>query len=66
MRQVDFLYHIRRYNTMKSKVYCERCDTVLDSREEYDRHMELTHSGVSCETCAVDAFISKVARFFKK
>ena len=48
-----------------SKVYCEKCDIVFDSRSEFDKHFE-RHSGVVCESCPIDTAISKIFGFFKK
>ena len=48
-----------------SKVYCEKCDTVFNSRSEFEKHLE-KHSGVVCESCPIDTAISKIVGFFKK
>lgn len=49
---------------MSAKVYCERCDSVFESREKFERHMDTVHSGVSCETCVIDVAISKIRGLF--
>ena len=51
---------------MAAKVYCERCDSVFESREKFERHMESVHSGTACEVCVIDAAISRILGFFKK
>jgi uncharacterized C2H2 Zn-finger protein len=49
-----------------SKVYCDKCDIVFDSQDEFDKHNE-KHSGVmASESCPIDTMISKFARLFKK
>ncbi len=48
-----------------SKVYCERCDIVFESRSEFEKHID-RHSGVTCESCPLDTAISKIFGFFKK
>ena len=48
-----------------SKVYCEKCDIVFDSRSEFEKHLK-SHSGVMCESCPIDTAISKIFGFFKK
>ena len=48
-----------------SKVYCEECDTVFNSRYDYDKHRERHSGGMACESCPIDAVVSKLARLFK-
>lgn len=48
------------------KVYCPKCDVVFDSREEFNRHLPDHSSAVGCETCPIDAAISKLISLFKK
>jgi uncharacterized C2H2 Zn-finger protein len=49
-----------------SKVYCEKCDIVFDSRNEFDKHFE-KHSGkVSSEMCPIDTAAEKLWKFFKR
>lgn len=48
-----------------SKIYCEKCDEIFDSREKYERHT-LKHSGVSCESCPIDMILEKIISFFKR
>lgn len=50
-----------------TKIYCERCDSIFDSRAKFEKHFDSIHlSNVSCESCPIDAFFSKLAGFFKK
>lgn len=53
-----------------SKVYCDRCDAVFDSRSKYERHLE-RHSGgggssAPCDECPLDTAISRVLGLFKR
>jgi hypothetical protein len=31
------------FNSNNSKIYCERCDLILESREKFNKHLS-THS----------------------
>jgi len=48
-----------------TKIYCEKCDSVFESREKFEKHYE-KHSGVSCEACPLDVAISKLIGLFKR
>ena len=48
-------------NREVSKVYCERCDVLFDSRKKYERHLD-GHSGRSCESCPLDTAVQRLAR----
>ena len=48
-----------------SKVYCEKCDLIFESRERFEKHLD-SHSGVQCEVCPIDTAISKFASLFKR
>jgi len=48
-----------------SKVYCEKCDLVFESRERFEKHLD-SHSGVQCEVCPIDAAIAKFTNLFKR
>jgi hypothetical protein len=37
-----------------SKIYCEKCDKIFNSREKYDVHYSEHSSGVSCESYRVN------------
>lgn len=49
-----------------TKVYCEKCDSVFDSREKYEVHLQTHSSGVSCEACPLDTAVQKILRLFKR
>lgn len=49
-----------------SKVYCERCDVVFDSRVEYEKHYDKHTGGVVYESCPLDTAVSKILGLFKK
>ena len=49
-----------------SKVYCEKCDLVLESREKFEKHLD-SHSGnIACEVCPIDTAIAKFVNLFRR
>jgi len=48
------------------KIYCEKCDLVLESREKFDKHLESHSSSVACEVCPIDTAIAKFVNLFKR
>ena len=50
----------------RSKIYCEKCDTVFDSRKKYDAHYSKHDSGIYCESCPLDVAVSKFVNLFKR
>jgi len=49
-----------------SKIYCEKCDLVLESRQKFDKHIESHSSSVICEVCPIDTVIAKFVDLFKR
>ena len=49
-----------------SKVYCEKCDLVFDSREKFEIHLQSHSQSVSYETCPIDTVIAKFVNLFKR
>ena len=49
-----------------SKIYCEKCDEVFNSKQKYDDHNSIHSSGVSCESCPIDTVMDKIIGLFKK
>ena len=49
-----------------TKVYCEKCDLVFDSREKFEEHFDRHSSNVSCEVCPIDTALSKFANLFRR
>lgn len=49
-----------------SKVYCERCDLIFESREKFEKHFDNHSSTISCETCPVDTAIAKFVNLFRR
>jgi len=47
------------------KIYCEKCDLVLNSKKEFDKHLE-NHNQIRCEECPLDTLASKITRLFKR
>lgn len=48
-----------------TKIYCEKCDAIFDSRKKYEKHLD-QHSGISCESCPLDAAVEKLSRLFRR
>lgn len=49
-----------------SKVYCEKCDLVFESRARFEKHLDGHSSGVQCDVCPIDTAIAKLANLFKR
>jgi len=49
-----------------SKIYCEKCDSIFESRNKYDEHFSKHSSGVYCELCPIDTVVQKLANLFKR
>ncbi len=49
-----------------SKIYCEKCDEIFDSRQKYEQHILNHTSGTSCESCPIDMILEKIIGFFKR
>lgn len=48
-----------------SKIYCEKCDAVFESREKFEKHFE-NHSSTSCESCPLDVVVDKITKLFRR
>ena len=48
------------------KVYCEKCDLVLESREKFEKHLDQHSSKMVCEMCPIDVAIAKFVNLFKR
>jgi len=48
-----------------NKIYCEKCNSIYNSREKYEKHLE-NHSSVFCESCPLDVAIQKFVNLFKR
>jgi hypothetical protein len=48
-----------------SKIYCEKCDEVFDSKQKYDKHSSI-HSTQVYESCPIDTVLGKIIGFFKR
>jgi len=49
-----------------TKVYCEKCDLVFNSRDKFEKHLASHSSTVVCEVCPVDTVIAKFLDLFKR
>ena len=53
-------------NSNNKKIYCEKCDLVLNSREKFLKHLETHSSTIPCDVCPIDTVIDKFVNLFKK
>jgi len=53
-------------NHNNTKVYCEKCDLVLNSREKYLKHLETHSSTIPCDVCPIDTVIEKFVNLLRK
>lgn len=53
-------------NHKVTKVYCEKCDLVFDSRDRFEKHLRNHSSNLTCETCPIDTAIAKFTSLFKR
>ncbi|MCV0400397.1 MAG: hypothetical protein K5777_00235 [Nitrosopumilus sp.] len=49
-----------------AKVYCEKCDLILESREKFEKHLASHSSSITCEVCPIDTAIAKFVNLFKR
>ncbi len=49
-----------------TKVYCEKCDLIFESRDKFEKHFDRHSSNVTCEVCPIDIVISKFVNMFKR
>jgi hypothetical protein len=49
-----------------TKVYCEKCDLVFESREKFENHFDSHSSKVVCEVCPIDTAIEKFINLFRR
>ncbi len=53
-------------NSNNAKIYCEKCDLILNSREKFLKHLETHSSTIPCDVCPIDTVIDKFVNLFKK
>jgi len=49
-----------------SKIYCEKCDSIFNSKTKYEKHLETHSSGAYCESCQLDTAVQKIAKLSKR
>lgn len=54
------------FNSNNSKIYCERCDLILESREKFNKHLSTHSSTIPCDVCPIDIIIDKFVNVFRK
>ena len=53
-------------NSKNGKIYCEKCDLILNSREKFLKHLQTHSSTIPCDVCPIDTAIDKFVNLFKK
>ena len=53
-------------NSNNGKIYCEKCDLILNSREKFLKHLETHSSIIPRDVCPIDTVIDKFVKLFKK
>ncbi len=53
-------------NSSNTKVYCEKCDLVLNSREKFLKHLDTHSSSIPCDVCPIDTITEKIINLFRK
>jgi phage terminase small subunit len=48
------------------KVYCEKCDLILNSRQKYLKHLDSHSSTIPCDVCPIDTVVEKLINFFTR
>jgi len=48
-----------------SKIYCEKCNTVFDSKKKFEEHKH-NDSQVTGESCPLDSTIQKFVNLFRR
>ena len=54
------------FNSNNNKIYCEKCDLILNSREKFLKHLQTHSSTIPCDVCPIDTAINKFVNLFKK
>ena len=49
-----------------TKVYCEKCDLIFNSRKQFEKHLDGHSSNIACEICPIDVAVSKFVNLFKR
>ena len=53
-------------NSNNTKIYCEKCDLILNSREKFLKHLETHSLTIPCDICPIDTIIEKFTNFVKR
>lgn len=49
-----------------SKIYCEKCNTVFGSKDEYEKHFDRHFLIATSEECPLDTLMGKLLRAFRR
>ncbi|MEO2220188.1 MAG: hypothetical protein ABGW55_01345 [Nitrosopumilus sp.] len=49
-----------------TKIYCEKCDLILKSREKFNKHLTTHSSTIPCDVCPIDTIIGKFVNLLRR
>ncbi len=49
-----------------SKIYCEKCNQIFNSKQQYDKHYSRHSLDSSSQSCPIDTVLGKIFGLFKK
>jgi len=53
-------------NSTNTKIYCEKCDLILNSRNDFLKHLETHSSTIPCDVCPIDTVIEKFVNLLRR
>ena len=54
------------FDSNPTKIYCERCDLILKSREKFNEHLATHSSTIPCDVCPIDTIIDKFVSLLRR
>ena len=57
---------MKKSSNPNSKIYCEKCDLILNSRKIFLKHLDTHSSTIPCDVCPIDTIIGKFVNMFRK
>ena len=49
-----------------TKVYCEKCDLIFESREKFENHFDSHSASIPCDVCPIDTVIASFLNLFRR
>ena len=57
---------MKKSSNPNSKIYCEKCDLILNSRKTFLKHLDTHSSTIPCDVCPIDTVVEKLINFFTR